>query len=212
MGHENLWAPQTASPWDVCLRNDEYKIDTADTHGECALCPGARATELVPCCWCTNWIHLRCSYAVHLEGHVQSHFDVQNPLDKQVVACKEDPLVPEEFKERPVFPNFSIPRYQPKATRVKAVMSNIELKWIYKHAWRGAGLYYRRGDHVVTQDSHGEKPSSMFKALAKYPVWDMWIMPICDVVPSEYQEDPEMWSLSNIDDIRDLELLHQSAQ
>ena len=59
-------------------------------------------------------------------------------------------------------------------------MSNVELMWIYKHAWRGAGLYYRRGDHVV----------------------DTWIMPRCDVVPSEYQEDPEMWAFSNIDDIR----------
>ena len=141
-GHENLWAPppqQTASPWDVCIRDDEYQIDTADNHGECALCLGARATELLPCCWCAKWVHLRCSYAAPSGRACASHFDVANPLDKQVVASKEDPLVPQEFKERPVFPHISISRYQPKATGVRAVMSNIELMWIYKHAWRGAG-------------------------------------------------------------------------
>ena len=63
-------------------------------------------------------------------------------------------------------------------------------------------LYYRKGDHVVTQESHGDKPSSMFKALTMYPVWEKCIMPRCDVVPSEYQEDPEMWSMSSVDDIR----------
>ena len=118
MGNENLWAPQIAFPWDVCFRDDEYQIDTADNHGGCALCPGARATELLPCCWCTNWVHLRCSYAVPSGRACASHFDVANPLDKQVVACKEDPLVPPEFKERPVFPNSSIPRHQPKASGV----------------------------------------------------------------------------------------------
>ena len=64
------------------------------------------------------------------------------------MACKEDPLVPDEFKEKPVFPNISIPRYQPKQTGPKAAMSNIELMWIYKHAWHGAGLYYLKGDHL----------------------------------------------------------------
>ena len=65
MGVEKLWAPQTASPWDVCKIDDEhFRYDTAENYGECALCKGAKATELVPCCWCTNWVHLRCSYAV----------------------------------------------------------------------------------------------------------------------------------------------------
>ena len=166
MGVESLWAPQTASPWDVCKRDEEnYRYDTAENHGECALCKGAKATELVPCCWCTNWVHLRCSYAVPSGRACASHFDVQNPLEKQVVACNDDPLVPEEFRERPVFPNIVIPRYQPnRQAGAKAAMNNMELMWIYRHAWRGAGLYYRKGDHVVTQESQGDKPSSMFKA------------------------------------------------
>ena len=185
MGHEQLWAPQTASGWDVCKRDEEYKFDTAENHGECALCKGAKATELVPCCWCTNWwVHLRCSYAVPSGRAYASHVDVQNPLEKQVVACGDDPLVPQSFRERPVFPNISIPRYQPnKQTGAKAAMNNMELMWTYRHAWRGAGLYYRKGDHVVTQESQGDKPTSMFKAMTMYPVWDKWIMPRCEAGP-----------------------------
>ena len=204
MGVESLWAPQTASPWDVCKKDDEhYRFDTAENHGECALCKGAKATELVPCCWCTNWVHLRCSYAVPSGRACASHFDVQNPLEKQVVACNDDPLVPEEFRERPVFPNIVIPRYQPnRQAGPKAAMNNMELMWIYRHAWRGAGLYYRKGDHVVTQESQGDKPSSMFKAMTMYPVWDKWIMPRCDAIPQRYIEDPERWTLSSIDDLR----------
>ena len=109
MGVEDLWVPQTASPWDVCKRDDEFKFNTAENHGECALCKGAKAL----CCWCTNWVHLRCSYAVPSGRACASHFDVQNPLEKQVVACKDDPLVLQDFRERPVFPNISISRYQP---------------------------------------------------------------------------------------------------
>ena len=204
MGVESLWAPQTASPWDVCKKDSEnYRFDTAENHGECALCKGAKATELVPCCWCTNWVHLRCSYAVPSGRACASHFDVQNPLEKQVVACKDDSLVPEEFRERPVFPNIVIPRYQPnRQAGPKAAMNNMELMWIYRHAWRGAGLYYRKGDHVVTQESQGDKPSSMFKAMTMYPVWDKWIMPRCDAIPDRYLEDPERWNLSRIDDLR----------
>ena len=35
-----------------------------------------------------------------------------------------------------------------------------------------------------------------------YPVWDKWIMPRCDVIPSAYHDDPETWSLPNFDDIK----------
>ena len=116
--------------------------------------------------------------------HQEVHFDVQNPLEKQVVACNDDPVAPESFRERPVFPNISIRRCQPtKQTGPKAAMNNMELMWIYRHAWRGAGLYYRKGDHVVSQKTQGDKPTSMFKAITMYPVWDKWIMPRCDAIP-----------------------------
>ena len=45
-GDKNLWAPQTASPWDVCKRDEEYKFDTAEKHGECALCKGANWDQI----------------------------------------------------------------------------------------------------------------------------------------------------------------------
>ena len=80
-------------------------------------------------------------------------------------------------------------------------MSNVEIFWMYKHAWRGAGLYYRKGDHVVTHDPEEDKPSSMFKALTMYPVWDKWIMPRCEVIAPEYYDNPDKWALSKIDDI-----------
>ena len=101
------------------------------------------------------------------------------------------------------FPNIVIPRYQPnRQAGPKAAMNNMELLWIYRHAWRGAGLYYRKGDHVVTQESQGDKPSSMFKAMTMYPVWDKWIMARCDAIPERYIEDPERWNLSKIDDVK----------
>ena len=119
------------------------------------------------------------------------------------MACKDDPVVPLEFRERPVFPNISIPRYQPtKQKGPKAAMNNMELMWIYRHAWRGAGLYYRKGDHVVTQESQEDKPTSMFKALTMYLVWDKWIMPRCDAIPPRFIENPEKWALTHIDDMR----------
>ena len=65
MGHEYLWAPSTNSFWDVCRnKNKVIQYGMAASHKECSLCVGAKAFELVPCCWCTNWIHVRCSYAV----------------------------------------------------------------------------------------------------------------------------------------------------
>ena len=80
-------------------------------------------------------------------------------------------------------------------------MNNMELMWIYRHAWRGAGPL-RKCDHVVTQESQEDKPSSMFKALTMYFVWDKWIMPRCDAIPQRHFDDPERWALSNIDDVR----------
>ena len=55
---------------------------------------------------------------------------------------------------------------------------------------------------MVSQDPQEEKPTSMFKALTMYPVWDKWIMLRCEVILPEFYEDPEMSALSKIDDIR----------
>ena len=89
MGHEHLWAPPTNPFWEVCRnKNKVLQYGMAASHKECALCVGAKAFELVPCCWCNNWIHVRCSYAVPEGRACASHFDVVNPLDKQVIASR----------------------------------------------------------------------------------------------------------------------------
>ena len=59
MGLEGLWVAQTASH-GMYVSEMMSEFDTADEHGECTLCQGARASELSP----YNCVHFRCSYAV----------------------------------------------------------------------------------------------------------------------------------------------------
>ena len=62
------------SPWDmrgcgrlvlmhigIAVRNNEHQYGLAADHMTCALCPGARAYDLLPCCGCTNWVHTNLS-------------------------------------------------------------------------------------------------------------------------------------------------------
>ena len=204
MGHDHLWSPPTNSFWDPC-RNKKKVIQygSAASHTECALCPGAKAFELVPCCWCTNWIHLRCSYAGKA---CASHFDVVNPLDKQVISSMGDDTIPQQWKGKSVCPNIASPRIVETAGKEddknlpKHVMYGIEAFWIYKHAWRGAGLYYRSGDHQVPKSETTNKPTSMYKALSMYPVWDKWLMPRCEPIAERFYNDPKKWSISAYDD------------
>ena len=186
MGHEHLWSPPTNSFWEVCRNKKKVlQYGMAASHKECSLCPGARAFELVPCCWCTNWIHVRCSYAVPEGRACAAHFDVVNPLEKQVEASKLDETIPEAFRGRSVCPNIATPKItessgkEDEKIQPKHVMYGIEAFWMYKHAWRGAGLYYRSGDHQVPKSDTTNKPTSMYKALNMYPVWDKWLMPRC---------------------------------
>ena len=207
MGHQHLWSPPTNPFWEVCRdKNQVLQYGMAASHKECALCIGAKAFELVPCCWCTNWVHLRCSYAVPEGRACASHFDVVNPLDKQVIASEDDEAVPEERREQSVCPNIATPRItdpigkEEENLQPRQVMYNIEALWLYKHAWRGAGLYYRKGDHQVPKAENANKPSSMYKALNMYPVWDKWLMPRCEPIAERFYNDPNKWSLSRYDD------------
>ena len=175
MGHEHLWSPITNPFWEPCRKNNKLQFGMAASYSVCSLCPGARAHELVPCCWCTNWIHVKCSYAVPEGRACAAHFDVVNPLDKQVVASMGDESIPECFRGRSVCPNIAAPRTIETSVAPKHVMYGIEALWMYKHAWRGAGLYYRKGDHQVPKSETADKPPSMYKALGIYPVWDKWL-------------------------------------
>ena len=51
-------------------------------------------------------------------------------------------------------------------------MYGVEAMWLYTHARRGAGLYYRKGDHQIAQEGTKDRPTSMYKALNMYPTWD----------------------------------------
>ena len=97
--NEHLWSPVTNPHWEPCRKKKILQYGMAASHLECSLCPGAKAFELVPCCWCTHWIHLRCSYAVPEGRACASHFDVVNPLEKQVLSSTEDDTIPENFRE-----------------------------------------------------------------------------------------------------------------
>ena len=207
MGHEHLWSPPTNPFWEVCRnKNKVLQYGMAASHKECALCVGAKAFELVPCCWCNNWIHVRCSYAVPEGRACASHFDVVNPLDKQVIASRMDEAVPKERRGRSVCPNIATPRTTEQTGKdedklqPRHVMYGIEAFWLYKHAWRGAGLYYRSGDHQVPKSETMNKPSSMYKGFNMYPVWDKWLMPRCEPIAERFYNDPKKWSLSSYDD------------
>ena len=207
MGHEHLWAPPTNPFWEVCRNKKKVlQYGMAASHKECSLCPGAKAFELVPCCWCTNWIHVRCSCAVPEGRACAAHFDVVNPLEKQVLASKLDDTIPEAFRGRSVCPNIATPKIiessgkEEEKIQPKHVMYGIEAFWMYKHAWRGAGLYYRSGDHLVPKSDTTSKPTSMYKALNMYPVWDKWLMPRCEPIAERFYNNPKKWSISSYDD------------
>ena len=101
MGHEHLWSPITNPHWEPCHKKKILQYGMAASHIECSLCPGAKAHELLPCCWCTNWVHTKCSYAVPEGRACAAHFDVVNPLEKQVIASMGDDTIPEHFKGKP---------------------------------------------------------------------------------------------------------------
>ena len=96
-------------------------------------------------------VDARTSYAIPEGRACAAHFDVINPLDKQVLVIENDPAVPTGYAGRPVCPNIAVPRFNEQSTAPKHIMYNIEALWLYKHAWKGAGLYYRKGDHQVPQ-------------------------------------------------------------
>ena len=143
---------------------------------------------------------MKCSYAGPEGRACASHFDVVNPLDKQVVASMGDESIPVCFRGRSVCPNIAAPRTIETSVAPKHVMYGIEALWMYKHAWRGAGLYYRKGDHQVPKSETADKPPSMYKALGMCPVWDKWLMPRCEPIAERFYNDPKRWSLSEYDD------------
>ena len=103
-------------------------------------------------------MHTKCSYAVPEGRACAAHFDVVNPLDKQVIASMGDPTIPDYFRGRAVCPNIAVPQINETSDAPEHIMYGVfEALWLYKHAWRGAGLYYRKGDHQVPQSAAKDK-------------------------------------------------------
>ena len=65
-----------------------------------------------------------------------------------MVTRKDDETIPETHRGLQVVPNTFYPRASKNTLRPSELMIGLENHWAYKHAWRGAGYYYRKGDHV----------------------------------------------------------------
>ena len=177
-GDSKLWKTPDEEPefWEPCKHDQGYATLSPGEDDCCRMCPNTDAEELIPCAWCNSWAHYRCTYAVGPGRACASHFKVLNPLDKIVVARDDDLLVPHAQKGRQVFPNCCHPRV---AETGKPTPSNVqytnEAYWVYKHAWRGVGAYYQKGDHIQKKKT-GNVPVE-FKALRMFPDWERWITP-----------------------------------
>ena len=177
-GDSKLWKTPDEEPefWEPCKQDQGYATLSPGENDCCRMCPNTDAEELIPCAWCNSWAHYRCTYAVGPGRACASHFKVLNPLDKIVVARDDDPMVPNAQKGRQVFPNCCHPRV---ADNGKPTPSNVqyatEAYWVYKHAWRGVGAYYQKGDHIQKKKT-GNAPVE-FKALRMFPDWERWITP-----------------------------------
>ena len=174
--NSNYGKLQAPEFWEPCKQGEGYATLTPGEDDCCRMCPNTDADELLPCVWCNSWAHYRCTYAVGPGRACAAHFKVLNPLDKIVVARDDDPFVPDNQKGKQVFPNCCHPR---AVDNGKPTPSNVqyttEAYWVYKHAWRGAGAYYRKGDHRQKKRT-GNTPAE-FKALRMFPEWERWVVP-----------------------------------
>ena len=71
-----------------------------------------------------------------------------NPFDKVIITRSDDPHVPDDHKALQVVPNTFSPKTPKTTEKPRDIMAALESYWTYKHACRGAGFYYRKGDHV----------------------------------------------------------------
>ena len=198
-GDPRLWDPTDTEFWSVCHRDTptpedtpNYHILSPDPETRCRLCPSARANELVPCCWCDSWIHWRCSYTTKSGRACASHFHVTNPLDKVIVTRSDDEVVPSEHRGVQVMPNTFYPRVVKGTLKPSDIMIGLETYWAFKHAWRGAGYYYRKGDH---QPLTKGGTSYYANALSIVASWETWYLPRPQPIHPVLTESPDAWEL-----------------
>ena len=198
-GDPRLWDPTDADFWSVChqTRNDqgdsvEYSTLSPDGDTRCRLCPSARVSELVPCCWCDSWIHWRCSYTTKSGRACASHFHVTNPLDKVIVTRSDDETVPTEHRGMQVLPNTFYARVTKGSLKPSDIMIGLETYWAFKHAWRGAGYYYHKGDHQPL--AKGGAPY-LANALSIVASWETWYLPRPQPIYPALIQAPDAWEL-----------------
>ena len=85
----------------------QYRV--AASYIECALCTGARAYDL----YLVVGAQIGCTKMLTCcSGRAcAAHFDLINPLDKQVISSECDPAFPPRCAGRPVCPFFAVPRF-----------------------------------------------------------------------------------------------------
>ena len=198
-GDPRLWDPTDADFWSVCHQTEVGQGDSISyltlSPGEdtrCRLCPSARASELVPCCWCDSWIHWRCSYSTKSGRACASHFHVTNPLDKVIVTRSDDETVPTEHRGMQVVPNTFYSRLSKGSLKPSDIMIGLETYWAFKHAWRGAGYFYRKGDHQPLVK--GGAPY-LANALSIVASWETWYLPRPQPIHPALIEGPDAWEL-----------------
>ena len=158
----------------------------------CRLCPSARSNELVPCCWCESWVHWRCSYTVKSGRACASHFHVTNPLDKVIVARSDDETVPTDQRGVQVLPKTFYPKVSKGTLKPSDIMIGLETYWAFKYAWRGAGYFYRKGDHQP--QTKGGAPYYA-NALSIVASWETWYLPRPQPIHPNLIESPDAWEL-----------------
>ena len=198
-GDPRLWDPTDTDFWSVCHQTEtgqgdsiNYSILSPGEDTRCRLCPSARVSELVPCCWCDSWIHWRCSYTTKSGRACASHFHVTNPLDKVIVTRSDDETVPTEHRGMQVVPNTFYARVSKGSLKPSDIMIGLETYWAFKHAWRGAGYYYRKGDHQPLVK--GGAPY-LANALSIVASWETWYLPRPQPIHPVLIESPDAWEL-----------------
>ena len=198
-GDPRLWDPTDTEFWSVCHQTEPTQGDSISyltlSPGEetrCRLCSSARVSELVPCCWCESWVHWRCSYTVKSGRACASHFHVTNPLDKVIVTRSDDETVPSDHRGLQVLPNTFYSKVTKGTLKPSDIMIGLETYWAFKHAWRGAGYYYRKGDHQPL--TKGGAPYYA-NALLIVASWETWYLPRPQPIHPILIESPDAWEL-----------------
>ena len=104
----------------------------------------------------------------------------------------DDETVPVEHRALQVVPNTFYPKASKSTLKPSDLMIGLETYWAYKHAWRGAGYYYRKGDHVPLTKGGS---MSYANALSIVAAWETWYLPRPPPIDPILIASPDAWEL-----------------